>query len=596
MRRRLFIRRFALYFLMIILPLALTLYVYSTITKQQQIEKAQQTTLQSLKSVEDSLSLSLQNATYQRNLFTGAPRLMTALKKILTKNTLSYSDVVIIDCIKILINKSTNINLNIHSVYLSIDNSNRFLCSDSGIQLLGSIPDAEWHDLYISHDKSEKTWTCQRTYYEYDRPIKLISVYLRLYNAKGVIVVNLYQDRLQSMMNQVYFNHNEAVFLLNTDYEPLLANNIGTEYLDNFNKNINGKVDLSALDTMIPSKIRIGNANYYATLTPTSEYGFHLLSLIKENDYYTLSSFFNTTFVLQAISAIIIALIIALFVTFKNIKQFYNLFHVLNDAENGIYHTQEYPRYIYDEYDLIINNVVKTFISNESLKSELAEKQYLKTKIELTALQLQINPHFLFNSLQLLDNQAYGLTSGYTELNITIQKLSGILKHALGSPQEAVTLREDLKQVHSYTDINYKRYPNMFILYYDFEEDVLDYYVFRLILQPLIENSIYHGIRPLNCSRSGLIKVKIYSREDYLHFYIIDNGVGIEKDKLQQMRLLLNNSEISTNHIGLSNTNNRLVMYFGEGSRINIMSKYNMGTLIHFKIPQITQKEEFHLF
>lgn len=595
MRRRLFIRRFTIYFSMIMIPLSLTLFIYSTLTKQEQIKEAQQTTLKSLNNVENSINLLLENATYQRDLFTGAPRLMTALKKILNKNTMTYTDVVIVDCINILNNKSINSNLNIHSVYLSIDNSNRFLDSDGGIQNLDNFSDKEWHNIYKNYDKNQKTWTYRRTLFEYNRPIDIITVFLRLSNARGVIVVNLFQDRLQTMLEQTLFNAKEVVFMLNSNNEVILTNNTKPDYNNSLVSYLNESDALSNLERMVPTKIKLNDKTYFATVTPGSEYGFYLLSIIEESNYYTLSSFFNTTFVLQAISAIIIALIISFFVTLKNIRQFYNLFHVLNDAENGIYNREEQPRYIMDEYDLIINNVVKTFISNESLKNELAVKSHLKTKIELAALQLQINPHFLFNSLQLLDTQAYNQTNCHTELNVTIQNLSSILKYALGSPQDAISLGEDLDQVHSYADINYKRYPNMFMLYYDYDEEVLNYYVFRLLLQPIIENSIYHGIRPLNHSRTGLIKVKIYSRESYLHFYIIDNGVGIEKDKLQELRILLNSSEINTNHIGISNTNSRLIMYFGDDSRIKVYSKHGIGTMTHFMIPKILNKDQFNI-
>lgn len=95
MRKRLFLRRFFLYFSVIALPLVLTLFVYSSLSKQTQKEKAQQTTLRSLTLVSDSLSLSLNNATYQRDLFTGTPRLMSSLKKIILKNTMTYSDVIL---------------------------------------------------------------------------------------------------------------------------------------------------------------------------------------------------------------------------------------------------------------------------------------------------------------------------------------------------------------------------------------------------------------------------------------------------------------------------------------------------------------------
>lgn len=595
MRKRLFLRRFFLYFSVIALPLVLTLFVYSSLSKQTQKEKAQQTTLRSLTLVSDSLSLSLNNATYQRDLFTGTPRLMSSLKKIILKNTMTYSDVILFNCIKILINISINSNLNIHSVYLSIDNTDRFINSDSGIQALKDFKDQQWHDLYTSHDRNDKIWTCNRTYYEYGRPIQLVSVFLRLNNARGVIVVNLYPDRLQAMINQTVFNQKEAVFLLNSDEEILLSNDAGTDYINKNGYSILDKITSTDFKTLKPTKFKIEGKTYFATLTPETEYGYYLLSLIEEKDYYTLSTYFSTTFIILAICAVIMSLVTSLYVTVKNVHQFYYLFDILNDAEHGKLIRQEQPKYLMDEYSLIINNVIKMFINNENLKSELAEKQHLKIKTELTALQLQINPHFLFNSLQLLDNQAYSLTNQYTELNTTIQKLSSILKYALSSPQEVVTLREDLEHIHSYADVNYKRYPDMFILYFDYEEEVLDSFIFRLLLQPLIENSLYHGIRPLNHYRKGLIKLKIYSRDGYLHFYLIDNGVGIEKNRLKEIRLILGQTDLTTSHIGLANTNSRLVLYFGPESKIHITSKCGAGTIIYFKIPQITEKDDLKL-
>jgi two-component system sensor histidine kinase YesM len=577
------------------LPLVITLFIYSSFSKQSQITKAQQTTEQSLALVNDSLNISLENATYQRNLLTGAPRLMTSLKKILTRNAMNYSDVVFTDSIKLLINISINSNLNIHSVYLSIDNADRFFSSDNGIQSIDKYKDKQWHTIYSSHSKETKTWTCRRTYYEYGRPVQLVSIFLRLINARGVIVVNLYPDRLQSMVNQTFFNQKESVFLLNSENQILLSNDAGSNDTDFFENSLSNQLFYDKMDALKPTKIRVEGNTYYVTFTPESEYGFRLLSLIKEQDYYTLSSYLNATFMIMAICAIIMSLALSLYVTYKNVFQFYYIFDILNDAEQGRLNMLKHPKYLMDEFSLIINNVIKMFVKNENLKNELTEKQHMKTKTELTALQLQINPHFLFNSLQLLDNQAYSMTNQYTELNTTIQKLSSILKYTLASPQEAVTLREDLHQIHSYADINYKRYPDMFILYFDYEEETLDNYVFRLLLQPLIENSLYHGIRPLNHSRGGLIKLKIYCHDGYLHFYILDNGIGIEKEHLKRLRLLLNSTEINTGHIGLTNTNSRLLLYFGEESKIHIMSKAGYGTILHFKIPQISAKEDIKI-
>ena len=118
-------------------------------------------------------------------------------------------------------------------------------------------------------------------------------------------------------------------------------------------------------------------------------------------------------------------------------------------------------------------------------------------------------------------------------------------------------------------------------LYGDYPEEIRDIPFMRLILQPLIENSLYHGIKPLD--GTGFIKLKILSRNNFLYFSVIDTGVGMTKQEVNNLLEQIN--QPNSKRIGLSNVNNRLIMQYGKASRLKILSKKGMGTCISFKIP-----------
>lgn len=118
-------------------------------------------------------------------------------------------------------------------------------------------------------------------------------------------------------------------------------------------------------------------------------------------------------------------------------------------------------------------------------------------------------------------------------------------------------------------------------MYYEYPEEIRDIPFMRLILQPLIENSLYHGIKPLD--GTGFIKLKILSRNNFLYFSVIDTGVGMTKQEVNNLLEQIN--QPNSKRIGLSNVNNRLIMQYGKASRLKILSKKGMGTCISFKIP-----------
>lgn len=256
------------------------------------------------------------------------------------------------------------------------------------------------------------------------------------------------------------------------------------------------------------------------------------------------------------------------------------MIEIFSKAENGDISSNSRPR-LDDEFDMVMNNILLMFIKTTYMKNQLMERKQQLAVAELRSLQMQINPHFLLNTLQTLDFEALKLLSGPSSINSIIHDLSDILKYALGNPLHKERISEELDYLKRYVNIQHYRFGENFIVYYEIEDELLDYHVPRLILQPLLENSITHGVQVLD--HKGYIKLKIFHRDKFMHFRIIDNGVGMEQREITALYVQINDPQ--SRNIGLTNVNRRLILEYGEASGLHILSKKGMGTSISFRIP-----------
>ena len=144
-----------------------------------------------------------------------------------------------------------------------------------------------------------------------------------------------------------------------------------------------------------------------------------------------------------------------------------------------------------------------------------------------------------------------------------------------------VTLSDELVYLKKYIEIQKQRYGNQFIIYFEIEENLPNFSIPRLLLQPLVENSISHGIAALE--HTGYIKVRIYQYKELIHFAVIDNGIGMSKDEIQHLYEMINNEK--SKNIGLTNVNRRLILQYGPQYALHIQSKKGLCTRISFYLP-----------
>ena len=222
----------------------------------------------------------------------------------------------------------------------------------------------------------------------------------------------------------------------------------------------------------------------------------------------------------------------------------------------------------------------------ELLNAKVKEQEILQ-KAELKALQAQINPHFLYNTL---DTIVWMAESKKTNQVIEIVRaLSSFFRISLSKGKDWISIREEIEHVRSYLVIQKMRYRDILNYKIEVDKDLLDGTILKLTLQPLVENAIYHGIK--NKKNGGTIVVRAQRVGDNLvRLEVQDDGVGFTPHKLAQIRAKIAEDEfgeitMKEEGFGLENVNKRIKLYFGKDYGLYVQSKYQEGTQVVAKIP-----------
>ncbi|WP_441879931.1 sensor histidine kinase [Paenibacillus sp. 2TAB26] len=231
-----------------------------------------------------------------------------------------------------------------------------------------------------------------------------------------------------------------------------------------------------------------------------------------------------------------------------------------------------------DEIDMLTRQLVD---SNTKLyRAELVKKQS-----ELAFLQSQINPHFLYNTLESIKGMA--VEEGSDKIFHMAKALAFVFRYSIKGT-DFVTLQEELTLVKSHIHIQQIRFVNRLNVQYRIPEDLLSCKVPKMILQPLVENAIFHGIEP-RTGKGGLLEIIVEQFEEMLILSVADNGAGIDQEQLRilkyKLSVILDMTDNQRTNIGLVNVNNRIKLNFGEAYGITISSKRDAGTTVIISLP-----------
>ena len=213
----------------------------------------------------------------------------------------------------------------------------------------------------------------------------------------------------------------------------------------------------------------------------------------------------------------------------------------------------------------------------DSLISQLTEAMLQDKEKEIKLMHSQLNPHFIYNTLESISWVAY--ENDVSEISEVVISLSEILKYSIKHSDEYVTFDDEIRMLKNYIYIQKFRFEDKFSVNYEIEEELLKYKTIKFTFQPFVENALVHGFR--NIRNQGLITIRLYSHEDDIYAEIEDNGCGM--DVLTMSKI----DEIKTSGIGIHNVNRSLQLRFGNQYNIDISSDWGKGTLIRLRIPKM---------
>lgn len=240
------------------------------------------------------------------------------------------------------------------------------------------------------------------------------------------------------------------------------------------------------------------------------------------------------------------------------------------------------------ELDILTNSLNQMATDLENLITDNAEKQYNLAQSEVKVLQAQITPHFIYNTLDaLLTLVEQGRIEQVKE---TIYALSDFFRISLSRGKDWISVEKEVRHVTDYLTILQIRYGESLDYRIEVPSTMEQYDVLKMILQPLIENAVYHGTKFVR--RQGIVELIGYEDSEYLYFLIKDNGIGMTEERLQEVKKELAKG-IETDFedgYGLYNVNKRILLYYGDLASLTVDSQYQKGTIMTVIVPKISKE------
>lgn len=400
---------------------------------------------------------------------------------------------------------------------------------------------------------------------------------------QAVLLIEMAYQGLEEVLDEVTLGNGGYIYLMDSNGDII--------WHPKFELIASGRVkenNLVAAGYDDGSREEVFNGTRQTVVTKTVGYtGWKLVGVIKGTGI-SLNMLKTRLFIVFVILLIIfIVIIINSYISFRVTNPIRELEKSVKELEEGNLDADIYMGGSY-EVQHLGKSVQDMKFRIKGLMQDIVNEHEEKRKSEFDSLQAQINPHFLYNTLDIIVWQIEN--EKQSEAVHTVTALARFFRLSLGKGKNIVTVKDEIDHVRNYLMIQHMRFKNKFDYEFDVAEDVLELPSLKLMLQPLVENAIYHGMEFMD--GDGLIVVKAWREENELYLSVADNGLGMTEDKVE---MILTGESTSGNGrgsgIGVKNVNERIKLYFGEAYGLTIDSEPDEGTTVIIHLPAKDEKE-----
>lgn len=394
---------------------------------------------------------------------------------------------------------------------------------------------------------------------------------------EGVVFLDLNYSAISELCDQNTIDSKGYVFILDQDgnivYHPQqqqLYNELQTESIDKLMKAETDTITVGTGD----------NAKIY-TLSRSEKTGWTVVGCMNMAELVKDSRKAQSMYVIIAIALVIISLLFSSLIARNITLPIQKLRDSMAKVQTGDFSAASVDIYSRNEIGSLTRSFNVMTHRIEELMAQNVHEQEEKRKSELKALQSQINPHFLYNTLDSIIWMAEGKKN--EEVVLMTASLARLLRQSISNEDEVVPVRQEIEYIRSYLTIQKMRYKDKLEFTIDVDPAINYVTIIKLVLQPIIENAIYHGLKYKESK--GMLLVRGYEEGENAVLEITDNGVGMEPEVLEHI-FEKHKVNYRSNGVGVYNVQKRLKLYYGNDYGITYKSSKGVGTTAIIKIPK----------
>lgn len=469
----------------------------------------------------------------------------------------------------------------IDSIYIYSEPTDTVIMDNNSIPL-SDLSDTDWINAYRAVTSPKGTIIPRSKNNVYPQLITIIKPIYVADEKKGAIIMNINAQSIYNSMLYQQYKDGRLFFLVNADNKIIISSELS--YFNTYPDDI-GLNTLTIESNPKNSVYEINDKNYVVLS------GDSTISDYKYISAYPLELYEHklSTMKLQIIGILLLLMIIIFILAYvASVRSYSPLNEIISFLDNSQPPADSIEEEDKNELMYIINSI-QTHINDKTKMAEiLEERMKLLRESQYDMLQTQINPHFLYNTLETINWMAYNMSNSENPVSKSLINLASFFRNTLTSGY-FVSIENEIKYTNEYVNILALRYGDLFDIEWDIDESILSYTIIKICLQPIIENAVYHGIKQKN--DKGLIKIKGLCDDNNIILIVSDDGVGIEKDDLDELNKTLSETSFTNekSHIGLSNVNQRIKIIFGDSYGIHVESTVGVGTDVYVTIPKKEQ-------
>lgn len=571
------------YFLVILLTVGFSYLVLNQIAANSAQKKINEASLQTITSIRTNIDLMIENVNNYSKMIFSDRNLQNLLRQgdvyanLQTQSKVSAYLYNLMQAVPI-----------IDSVHIYDNGGHRFSVATQELPtyMEVNIKDAPWYEQVLSNngkyilrlDRRGGEGTSGGNIVSFIRLIRDLDNTAPL----GVLVIEIKDDALVQAYSNLLSETSLQIAILDENNQTIVADSTDEPGRSAIFELLN--TNLALLEDRFQQSdsgnliVHLGSLKYTVTYLSGGAYNWKFVSLSPHKNM----EFRNQSLVLLAFGLLLIngtIFFVSSFIISRSIiKPIQKLLRAMNRAPSGNFMKVSAERnsfemeQLYDGYNQMIEQI-------DQLLKRVIEEQKTIRRAELNALQSQIKPHFLYNTLDSITSLA--LSGDNEQVCELIEALGTYYRLSVSKGQDVITVSEEIEMVRNYLKIQSVRYDNVFEAQFEVDRECAMIPIPKLVLQPLVENSLYHGIRPKGTK--GIIRISTRSVDSAVVITISDDGVGMSKEEIEEILLTERQGQIKS--FGLWGTKERLRIFYDDRDVLHIDSEPGIGTTITLTLP-----------